>query len=155
MAEFDRADTGTRQVEARARWLGYLGLVPFIALSLWLYGIADDHPWRAITISLLIGYSATTLSFLGGIRWGQALRGRDGDARRLAVSLVPALLAWASPLVLPPYCFAVLAVAFAAQGAWDSSSVGDGGVPDWFGRQRIRLTIVVVLTMVLAFFATA
>lgn len=142
-------------MQRRANWLGHAGLVPFVVLSLWLYSIAADHPWHTITIALLVAYASITLSFLGGIRWGFAMRGRMANGRDLAASVVPALLAWTAPFVLQPYCFAVLAVAYAAQGAWDSLSVGEDGLPQWFGRLRIRLTIVVVLTMILAFAATA
>lgn len=147
------ADAGDFQ--RRARLLGHIGLVPFVVLSLWLCGIADDHPWHTITIALLVAYSAIALSFLGGIRWGVAMQVRDNGARALVASLVPALVGWLAPFVLQPYCFAILAVAYAAQGAWDSLSAGNGTLPDWYGRMRVRLTVVVVATLVLAFVATA
>ncbi|MCO5082558.1 MAG: DUF3429 domain-containing protein [Rhizobiaceae bacterium] len=148
-------DAEASDFQRRVRLLGYAGLVPFVVLSLWLYGIAEDHPWHTITIALLVAYSAIVLSFLGGIRWGIAMQTREGGARALAPSLVPALVGWLAPFVLQPYCFAILAVAYAAQGAWDSLSAGNGALPEWYGRMRVRLTIVAVATLVLAFVATA
>ena len=63
------------------RMLALAGFVPFAVLAFWLYGIAPDHPWRQGTIILLTAYGAVVLSFLGGIRWGLALLGRDGERR--------------------------------------------------------------------------
>ena len=141
---------------ATARRLGYAGLVPMIVLSLWLYAVAPDHPWRGVTITALVTYGALMVSFLGGGRWGTGLS-RKGDAGRrdLVVSILPLLAGWAALLTPAPYSFALLAVAFAAQGAWDSFAVDGAVVPAWYGGLRIRLTLLSVATMILAFCATA
>ncbi len=135
--------------------LGLLGALPFLVLSLWLAGIADDHPWRTTTILLLTQYAAVVLSFLGGIRWGLAIR-QTGPARTLdlAMTVLPPLVAWASLSVPLPYTFAVLAAAFAAHGAWDAFAVHTGAAPRWYGRFRGWLTAVVVAALVVAFLAT-
>jgi hypothetical protein len=135
--------------------LGLLGAVPFLVLSLWLTGIAGDHPWRPATIALLTQYSAVVLSFLGGIRWGLAMR-QPGPARTLdmAMTILPPLLAWASLSVPLPYTFAVLAAAFAAHGAWDAFAVHAGAAPHWYGRLRGVLTAIAVAALLLAFLAT-
>lgn len=136
--------------------LGYAGLVPAILLSLWLYGIPGDHLWRETTIALLTGYAAVVLSFLGGIRWGYAMSGTSDDtARLLAISVVPALGGWAAFFIPPPYSFVLLAVAFAAHGAWDSLSAQSGRMPGWFARLRMQLTAGIVVAMIIAFAATA
>lgn len=136
------------------RLIALAGAVPFVLLAAWLYGIAPDHAWRPATIALLSGYGAVVLSFLGGIRWGIALTSRAaGRQRDVALSALPPLLGWAALLMGPPLVFGMLAVAFAAQGAWDSLTL-PGAVPDWFGRLRIRLTILVVPCLLLALAAT-
>ena len=138
------------------RILALVGLVPFGVLTFWLYGIAPDHPWRQGTITLLTGYSAIVLSFLGGIRWGLAILARTGEHRRdLILSAVPPLIGWMALVAPPPLVFVFLAVAFAAQGAWDSLTLPPGAAPDWFRRKRIQMTILVVAAMVLAFVATS
>lgn len=139
-----------------ARVLGIAGCVPFAVLSLWLFGIADDHPWRSETIALLTGYSAVLLSFLGGIRWGLALAERNAEGARLELTLgiLPTLVGWAALAITVPYAFAVLAVAFAAQGASDALAIHGGAAPAWFGRLRSQLTLVAVAAMILAFVAT-
>ncbi len=148
-------DAEASDFQRRARLLGYAGVVPFVVLSLWLYGIAEDHPWHTITIALLVAYSAIVLYLLVGIRWVIAMHKREDCSLALEQILVPAIVGWLAPFVLQPYCFAILAVAYAAQGAWDSLSTGNGTLPEWYGRMRMRLTVVAVATLVLAFVATA
>ena len=149
--DFATAEMRTRQM----RRLGLVGFLPFAVLSLWLYAIADDHPWRAGTITLLSAYAAMVLSFLAGIRWGLSFERWEEDTRRaLLVSLAPAAAGWIAIALPPPGSFALLAVAFAGQGAWDAFAVGSGQVPPWLGRQRNWLTLLAVAAMVLAVLAT-
>ena len=152
----ERTDTHAQVAADRtAVRLGLLGILPFLVLSFWLAAIADGHPWRATTILLLTQYAAIVLSFLGGIRWGLALRrASPARAQELAMTMLPPLVAWASLSVPLPYTFAVLAAAFAAQGAWDAFAVHAGAAPRWYGRLRGWLTIAVVAALVLAFLAT-
>lgn len=146
-------DVGTK---GRAIMLGYAGLAPFVVLAAWLYGIHQDHPWRAITITLLLSYSAVVLSFLGGARWASALHSAGPRGPRdLALSVLPAVVGWIAMVLPLPFAFAILAVAFAAQGAWDAFVADGSAFPVWYGQLRARLTTVVVATMIVAFFATA
>lgn len=153
----ERAET-EKQPESRtvAVRLGYAGLIPAVVLSLWLLGIPDDHPWRVRTITLLTGYAAVVLSYLGGIRWGLALsEPRDDTGTLFSLSVLPALGGWAALFIPAPYSFVLLAVAFAAHGAWDTLSAERSGIPDWFARLRMQLTAGIVLTMIIAFAGTA
>ena len=54
-----------------------------------------------------------------------------------------------------PLAFVLLAVAFAAQGAWDSLTLTAAAAPDWFRRLRIQMTVLVVAALVVAFVATS
>ena len=142
--------------KALAVRLGFAGLVPLIVLSLWLAGIPVDHVWREMTIRLLTGYAAVVLSFLGGMRWALAVAGAYAETRRdIAISVVPALLGWAVMFIPPHFGFVLLAVAFAAHGAWDALAGQSGIMPAWFVRQRTQLTAAAVITMIIAFAATA
>jgi len=127
-----------------------------VLLSLWLFAIAPDHPWRVETITLISLYAVVALSFLGGVRWALALTSKDSrDRRDLVVGALPALV---SPFILfvsVPASFGVLAAAFAAMGAWDSLSSYSGVVPEWYGRLRTQLTAVIVVALMLAFAATS
>jgi hypothetical protein len=147
------ADAGVARV---GRVLAFAGFLPFAALALWLLGIAADHPWRQGTIMLLTGYAAVTLSFLGGIRWGLSLLQRGGERQRdMILAIVPPVIGWFALIAPAPLVFVFLAVAFAAQGAWDSLTLAPGSAPDWFRRARIQLTMLVVAALVVAFVATS
>ena len=138
------------------RTLTFAAFLPLAALALWLYGIAPDHPWRQATITSLTFYAALSLSFLGGIRWGLALQSSQTErSRDLWLCAVPPLIGWTAVLLEPPLVFVLLAVAFAAQGAWDSLTLPPGAAPDWFRRARLKLTVLTVAALVLAFVATS
>lgn len=152
----DGEENPTGNLSRPATWLALAGYLPFAVLAVWLFTIAPDHPWRADTIFLLKTYGASILSFLGGIRFGLAVAAdRPERGRELALSVTPALAAWAALWFGEPQSFALLAVAFAAHGAWDSFAAHRGHAPDWFGRMRIKLTVLVVVAMVVALLATA
>lgn len=140
----------------KAMILAYGGFLPFALLALWLAGIAEDHPWRDETIMLLKSYAAVILSFLGGIRWGLATRDDDETTQGfLGMSVLPSLAGWAAFLMPDIYAFAWLAACFAGQGAADQFAVHAGKAPAWFGRLRMRLTMLVTGAMLLALIAVA
>ncbi|MGD9915543.1 MAG: DUF3429 domain-containing protein [Rhizobiaceae bacterium] len=149
------AETG-RRVGRIAGRIGVLALLPFIVLAAWLASIALDHPWRAGTISLLTTWSALYLTFLGGIRWGVAIGdSRSAAARDLALSALSLVLGWAAFAAPIPYTFAALAVVYAAVGAWDSLASHAQAAPAWYGRLRVWQTIIIVVTLIVAFVATS
>ena len=80
-----------------ALWLGYGGLIPFVAgaAMTWLLG-PDSRPFAAAALS---AYAAVIVSFLGGIHWGIGFR--DGTPRLFLWGVVPSLVA-AAALMLPP-----------------------------------------------------
>lgn len=83
-----------------ARWLGFLGLLPFAAFG--LAGLLPLAPFHAQAPSILLAYGAVILSFLGGVRWGLAIATPDAARlwAQLGFSVLPSLLAWAG-LLLP------------------------------------------------------
>jgi len=142
---------------SRAGWLLSLsGYIPFAALALSLLVLADDHPYYVMVQQALATYGAVILSFLGGTRWGLALQTRNEDVapRVLVLSIVPSLVGWFSLLAPVPYVFAIQALAFAGQGAWDAFTGPDQGFPQWFSKLRLWLTLLVAGALVVAFFAT-
>ena len=123
----------------------------------WRSGFMESHPTIRGGMALqLTAYAAAVLSFLGGIRWGLALRGRDGNGKAdLILGIVPPLVGWIAIVVPAPLNFVLLAVAFAAQGAWDSLTLTSDAAPDWFRRIRIQMTVLVVAALVVAFVAAS
>lgn len=139
-----------------ARAVAIAGTGGIVILSLWLFAIPQDHPWRVATITLMSLYSVVILSFLGGVRWAMALGSREERERRdVMIGSLPVLFGPAILFISMPAAFAVLAAAFAALGAWDSISSMSGTVPAWYGRLRTQLTAVIVVSLMLAFIATS
>lgn len=81
--------------------LAILGVTPFVALALALWGVAPG--WKPAFAQALLAYGALGLSFLGGIHWGAAMRDGEGpeQACRYAYGLMPVLLGWVV-LMCPP-----------------------------------------------------
>lgn len=144
-----------RKIPAVPLWLGLGGLLPFIALSLALL-IGQPLPWIGEPARALLGYGAVILSFLGGVRWGFALRMVDPtlQARAMIVSVVPSLVGWGLlllppviGLVLMPLCFVAVAVA--------DRRLLVLGAPAWYQRLRWLLTIVVASSILVALIGLA
>ncbi|RXH19356.1 DUF3429 domain-containing protein [Bradyrhizobium guangzhouense] len=143
-------------VPAAAAWLGGLGLLPFIGLSIASRAIGGDM--KTAALHGLLTYGAVILSFLGGIHWGAAMTrsisqtDHDIDAGGLGISVVPSLVGWASLLLDARYGLALLAVGFAANLLLDIRAARQGLVPPWYRRLRQPLTLVVVVALIMAEF---
>ena len=72
-----------------ALWLGYAGLIPFVAGAALAWLIQPE--WRPFTAAALSAYAAVIVSFLGGIHWGIGFR--DGTPRLFLWGVVPSLVA--------------------------------------------------------------
>lgn len=143
--------------------LGIAGLIPFYAsavvlvvssLSLWS---ADAEALDGVTPAgaALIGfvvYGASILSFLGGIRWGLALRDTPVRTMALVYSVTPSIAGWAAAAgalmatvhtgALAPVG-AIFAALFLGQYLWDRQADRDGA-PIWYPRLRFILTVGVL-----------
>jgi Protein of unknown function (DUF3429) len=101
----------------------------------------------------LVTYCAIILSFLGGVRWGYALRIIDPVLQRQAflISVVPAIVAWV--LVLPPTLmgFIAMPMLFLLMGILDDR-LPNIGAPIWYRKLRRLMTGIVVLTLIAAVF---
>lgn len=76
-----------------ARWLGQLGLAPFVlgAVLVWLGLEPDLH---AFVTQALSAYAGLIVSFLGGIHWGLGFRMTAPPATLFVWGVVPSLVAW-------------------------------------------------------------
>lgn len=144
----------------RAGWaLALAGYLPFGAGTPGLF-LPDAGVWGILAFfadPLLLLYGAVILSFLGGIRWGLALVHHDAEGQRrdLIASTVPSLWGWMAAFVGGAAGYGLLALGFAAMGAWDRALKDRTDVPAWFVALRLRLTLMVVPTMALAAYAVA
>jgi hypothetical protein len=101
-------------------------------------------------LALLKAAAATTLAFLGGIRWGMAMRVETTPrgAVTIAASVLPALAAVVALLLPDAAGLGLLATGLAGVGAWDVWSAEAGGAPSWYGRLRLRATLAAAAALV-------
>lgn len=147
----------------RMAWaLSLAGYIPFLAVALFLLVADRSSVWHGWMVDAARTYGAVILSFLGGTRWGAGL-GRADAGRQFAFAVVPSLVGWVSLFMADVYGVALLALAFAAQGAWDAFATSPAPdarrapvsrpLPHWFGRLRATLTFMVVAALVVMFLA--
>jgi len=94
------AESAATDCNPWAYWLGYGGLIPFLALApLSLFASQSVTGWAT---EALMAYGAIILSFVGALHWTRGLEAGDtkSAARMLTVSVLPALFGWVA-LLLP------------------------------------------------------
>ena len=146
----------SKAIPRSALLLGWLGVLPFAFFSLAsLTGTVVD-PDSAQDVLFI--YGALILSFMGGVQWGIAAvhsRTEDEDAAkaasvRFAVSVLPALAAFALWAVSVPLALLGLALAFIALLIYDLKTVREGLAPKWYAPMRIQLSGAVVALLLVA-----
>ncbi|XP_051929448.1 transmembrane protein 69-like [Hippocampus zosterae] len=131
-----------------ALWLGFAGLIPFVAPPLFM-GVTESYlPEFAYT---QLAYSVSIVSFLGGARWGYALPESSPakpDWINLSNSVVPSLLAWVTMLmadsIVPAVTMVIMALGISLH--YDLSLLPT--YPSWFKALRAVLTIVAFFSLV-------
>lgn len=128
-----------------ARWLGRLGLIPFVALAAAV--VLDPHH-RSLFATALAGYSFGILAFLLGSWWGLALVRRQ--PRALLASNLFFLLTFFAYLLLPTraYLFAGAGI-FLALLLVEHSHPLFRPQPAYYARLRIQLSFIAALAMLL------
>jgi hypothetical protein len=159
VSDLKAIDSGGEQSTSRARARGpgnvpaiaaYAGLAVILAAAaVVLVGGVGALSADAALI-LLKSLSAITLAFLGGIRWGMAMRVETTPrgALTIAASVVPAVVATVALLLPDAAGLGVLAAGLAGIGAWDVWSAEAGGAPSWYGRLRLRATLIAAAALV-------
>ncbi len=132
-------------VPMAARWLGWLGVVPFVASA--VLSLLAPPAAAAFAAQALVVYGAVLLSFLGGIQWGLAIGGVGAQAShqvsvaRLGISVMPALVGWCALLLPRPHGLVLLAGAFALVLMVDLRAPREGRAPPWYPHLRWPLTV--------------
>ncbi|PAU87224.1 DUF3429 domain-containing protein [Pseudomonas sp. WN033] len=135
--------------------LGMVGMIPFVtgALGLWV----TPEVWRERVMEELLSYAAVILAFMGAIHWGLAMRAEESSEKapfQLGLSVIPPLLGWVAlslpiSLAIPVFFFAYAALYYA-----DIWAVDHGLAPVWYPALRKPLSIVVILSLLVAWAAT-
>lgn len=117
---------------------GLLGIIPFWSLPMAAL-LAPD--WTGVAAGIVAAYAALILSFLGGARWGLAVRDAAPNPIVVGLAMTPTLAGLAALVFLPDAArlqLLVLAGALALSWGWDVSA---RGLPPWYARLRTGLTI--------------
>ncbi len=131
--------------------LGLAGLVPFIGLAMTLILAPDLGGLGSRGFHMaLVTYAALIASFLGGVRWGNALMMAEGQTRELLVSVLPSLVAWLALATPRPYDLMMLVGVTLALGVSDVGMVLSGKAPRWYGKLRVVLTTIATLSLLSA-----
>ncbi|KAK9519636.1 hypothetical protein VZT92_022350 [Zoarces viviparus] len=131
-----------------ALYLGFAGLIPFIAPTLLMAVTESYFPELAYA---QLAYGASIVSFLGGARWGFALpesSPAEPDWINLANSVVPPLLAWVAMLmsdnIVPAATMVIMGLGISLH--YDLSLLPT--YPSWFKALRSILTAVAFFSLI-------
>jgi len=124
-------------------WLGYGGLIPFVALAC---GSLVSAEYSSVSRHALLAYGAVILTFVGALHWGFAMTLTDvpDDRRNQAFmwSVLPALVAWVALLVASRLGSGLLLLGFVAQYWQDRGLAQSATLPAWYMPLRLRLTLI-------------
>ncbi|MDD2546252.1 MAG: DUF3429 domain-containing protein [Burkholderiaceae bacterium] len=135
------APTAIQALPSVVAWLGYGGLLPFVALAAATL-LAPEQ--RMLCSQALIAYGAVILGFVGALHWGIAMVAPQMPAAQRVShylwSVVPALLAWPTTLLPVAVGALVLIGGFAAHLVQDLRMVRSTPMPRWYLPLRLQLT---------------
>jgi hypothetical protein len=135
------------RIPRTALLLGLGGLVPFVLCALAIF-TGVRVPLLSDPVLAMLAYGAIILSFLGGVRWGFALRISDEglQSRAMILSVAPAIVAWL--LLLPPSLLGLILLPVLFILLWlADEQMPRIGAPHWYLKLRRLLTAVVVLSL--------
>ena len=151
----ETARSDASSVPPAAAWLGGLGIIPFAGLSL-ATPFANDVLEARLSFALM-AYGAIILSFLGGIHWGLAIGAVPQSDnmlwRRIALSILPSLVAWAALFAPSRISFLVLVAAFVAMLLVDIRASRIHEAPAWYLKLRWPLSCGAVAALLLGTFS--
>lgn len=135
-------------------WLGYGGLLPFVALAAAAW-VDSNH--SSLCRDALVGYGAVILSFVGALHWGFAMSQSDMTTNQrthsFVWSVVPSLLAWIALLMTPKYAVMLLVAGFLIHFWQDRRLVQLVNLPAWYLPLRLKLTLVACVSLLFGCFS--
>lgn len=132
-------------VPPAARWLGFAGLIPFVAGALATLPVSGAL--RPYGLPLLLDYGAIILSFMGGVHWGAAMMRDDAETGPLARSVASALIGLPAALVGGAAGLLLLAAGFLGLLIYDEQETRVGRLPGWYPHLRRPLTAIVTVSL--------
>lgn len=130
--------------------LGYAGAIPFAVGTLAL-GLIGATP---LVKTMLLGYGAVVLSFVGGVHWGELVFGQNAPTSSRPVGALygvsPSILGWVTLSL--PFGGGLLAqlVLFIAAYGMDRRLLAATEAGAWYVPLRFKLTTIVVILLMIA-----
>ena len=122
------------------------GALPFLAAAVFsTFNTAYVRSFQ--TDQIAVAYGAVILSFLGGIRWGDAIS--EGRAATLFLSVLPSLAGFLALLIDNYNGTKILIAGFAAQAVWDF--LAPGTLPSWFINLRMMISAIVIVCLLVTY----
>lgn len=147
------------RIPTAALVLGMAGLIPFLGLA-GIRVLADDVVLRIAAVPQLVTYAGIILSFMAGCIWAFAAQGGRATWGLLILAVTPALWAFFLGIAqnflgiaLGAHILGLLALGFAALLPLDRYCQRCGLAPAWWMPLRIGLTVVVILSLLVAAYA--
>ncbi|MEX2644413.1 MAG: DUF3429 domain-containing protein [Acetobacterales bacterium] len=134
-------------VPAWAQWLGWLGVIPFVAGALAALVLPDGV--AIVSLSAVLAYGAVVLSYLGGVRWGLAMAEYGGSPGPMTWvnAIVPPTVGWLANLMALAPGLTLLTLAYVAAFFFDLAMVRAGQAPAWYAALRRPLSAVTVASL--------
>ena len=133
----------------RTAWL--LSIVAFAPMAFLAGSLALSEGSNAAILPLLDAFktfSAITLSYFGGMRWGIARQGGETRPLFLGATMLPPAIGWGSIFLPDAAGIGVLLLAICAMGAWDSFSLNAKPETQWYAKIRTIMTFAMALAHV-------
>lgn len=132
--------TTNSQLPKIVKYLGYSGLIPFVALASATWLTKEDI--QAQIGFALVAYGASIASFLGAIHWGLAMR-ETGEPllASYAWGVIPSVMAWLALLLEPTSGLFALVVLLWLCFVMDRAAYSRYQLSHWLP-MRLQLTVV-------------
>ncbi len=128
------------------RWLGYAGLIPFIALPAFIGTI--EHATAMPVESLFLIYSAIILGFMAGVIWPvlytPVVNGQERSGLLALVAVTPPVISFLIIALVPQQALLVQAALFMALRLFEAGSGIDALYASAYRSLRWQLTAVVL-----------
>lgn len=144
------ASSAATACRRNAAWLGYAGLIPFVALSaVGLFFAGGIQQWAH---EALVAYAAVIISFLGARLWYAAIYNNGGSATLASMSfaVTPALMGWVAVLLTLSHGMALVIAGLLMTCIADNRLKG---LHAWYRVLRQRLTLIATASMTVAVFS--
>ena len=128
--------------------LSLISVAPMVVLAVMLIFTNRDNAIFLPLLDAFKTYSAVSLSFLGGMRWGLFLFNKKQNKLEMAATLLPAAIGWISLFLPDPIAIGLLLLAICAMGAWDNFYWYRQASFQWYGRIRIIYTLIAAISHV-------